>query len=193
MRVEFLHFGIKRLFLDASPGLRAILKECGMNESMEPETEDITYKLAPRINACGRLNEPETAVAVLLESDEKDCAKLAADSLNLTGGEKKIEAELTADTLAQAEEICRSARSCGDRSGDGWHPSGWNCWKTGQLLNKPCLVWPNQRMMNIQARRGITGLNLVEILSHCRDYRLTGAVIPLQLASSYRRQTGSIY
>ena len=65
-----------------------------MNESMEPETEDITYKLAPRINACGRLNEPETAVALLLESDEEDCAKLAADSLNLTNSEKELKQNL---------------------------------------------------------------------------------------------------
>ena len=170
----FSHFGIKRLFLDASPGLRAILKECGMNESMEPETEDITYKLAPRINACGRLNEPETAVALLLESDEEDCAKLAGRLTHLNEQRKGIEAELTADALAQAEKYFTDQPAVVvTGSGDGWHPGvvGIVAGKLANSLNKPCLVLAKSEDDEYTGSgRGIPGLNLVEILSHCQDY-----------------------
>ncbi len=170
----FSHFGIKRLFLDASPGLRAILKECGMNESMEPETEDITYKLAPRINACGRLNEPETAVAVLLESDEEDCTKLAGRLTQLNEQRKGIEAELTADALAQAEKYFTDQPAVVvTGSGDGWHPGvvGIVAGKLANSLNKPCLVLAKSGDDEYTGSgRGIPGLNLVEILFHCQDY-----------------------
>ena len=43
------NFGMKRLFMDASPGLLALLRECGLDGSIVPETEDITYKLAPAL------------------------------------------------------------------------------------------------------------------------------------------------
>lgn len=170
----FSHFGIKRLFLDASPGLRAILKECGMNEYMEPETEDITYKLAPRINACGRLNEPETAVAVLLESDEEDCAKLAGRLTQLNEQRKGIEAKLTADALAQAEKyFVDQPAVVVTGSGDAWHPGvvGIVAGKLANSLNKPCLVLAKSKDDEYTGSgRGIPGLNLVEILSHCQDY-----------------------
>ena len=104
----FSHFGIKRLFLDASPGLLALLEECGLDDSVAPETEDITYKLAPRINACGRLNEPETAVSLLLEKDLQTSRNIARKLTLFNEERKEIEAQLTFDALSQAEKNLRT-------------------------------------------------------------------------------------
>jgi len=115
-------FGMMRLFMDASPGLLALLKECGLEESIEPETEDITFKLAPRVNACGRLNEPETAVSLLLEKHPDRCRSLAQKLTQFNEERKGIEAQLTIDALAQAEENFSDSPAVivtGD--GDGWH------------------------------------------------------------------------
>ena len=169
----FSRFGIKRLFIDASPGLLALLAECGLDDSIEPETEDITYKLAPRINACGRLNEPETAVSLLLEKNQKECKSLARQLTQFNEERKGIEAKLTADALAQAEENFANepaAVVCG--TGDAWHPGvvGIVAGKLANSLNKPCLVLAQAEGGEYcGSGRGVPGVNLVEILASCQD------------------------
>lgn len=169
----FSHFGIKRLFIDASPGLIALLKECGLDKTIEPETEDITYKLAPRINACGRLNEPEIAVNLLLEKNAANCRDLAKKLTEFNDKRKGIEAQLTADALAQAEEIFADRAAVvvtGD--GYGWHPGvvGIVAGKLASSLNKPCLVLARSEDGEYcGSGRGVPGINLVDILSACQD------------------------
>ena len=169
-------FGMKRLFMDASPGLLALLKECGLEESIEPETEDITFKLAPRVNACGRLNEPETAVSLLLEKDPDRCRSLAHKLTRFNEERKGIEAQLTIDALAQAEENFRDSPAVivtGD--GDSWHPGvvGIVAGKLSNSLNKPCLVLARgEGDEYCGSGRSVPGVNLVEILSQCQN-RLT--------------------
>ena len=169
-------FGMKRLFMDASPGLLALLKECGLEESIEPETEDITFKLAPRVNACGRLNEPETAVSLLLEKDPDRCRFLAQKLTEFNEERKGIEAQLTIDALAQAEESFKDSPAVivtGD--GDGWHPGvvGIVAGKLANSLNKPCLVLARgEGDEYCGSGRSVPGVNLVEILSQCQN-RLT--------------------
>ena len=169
-------FGMMRLFMDASPGLLALLKECGLEESIEPETEDITFKLAPRVNACGRLNEPETAVSLLLEKHPDRCRSLAQKLTQFNEERKGIEAQLTIDALAQAEENFSDSPAVivtGD--GDGWHPGvvGIVAGKLANSLNKPCLVLARgEGDEYCGSGRSIPGINLVEILSQCQD-RLT--------------------
>ncbi len=169
----FSHFGIKRLFIDASPGLIALLKECGLDKTIEPETEDITYKLAPRINACGRLNEPEIAVNLLLEKNAANCRDLAKKLTEFNDKRKGIEAQLTADALAQAEEIFAD-RAAAVVTGDGygWHPGvvGIVAGKLASSLNKPCLVLARSEDGEYcGSGRGVPGINLVDILSACQD------------------------
>jgi single-stranded-DNA-specific exonuclease len=169
-------FGMMRLFMDASPGLLALLKECGLEESVEPDTEDITFKLAPRVNACGRLNEPETAVSLLLEKDPDRCRSLAQKLTGFNEERKGIEAQLTIDALAQAEENFRDSPAVivtGD--GDGWHPGvvGIVAGKLANSLNKPCLVLARgEGDEYCGSGRSVPGVNLVEILSQCQN-RLT--------------------
>ena len=166
-------FGIKRLFIDASPGLLALLKECGLDGTFEPETEDITYKLAPRINACGRLNEPETAVSLLLEDDPKECDKLAQKLTLFNEKRKKIETQLTADALSQARETF-SDKPAVVATGEGtaWHPGvvGIVAGKLSNTLNKPCLVLAKLTDKEyVGSGRGVPGVNLVEVLSCCQE------------------------
>ena len=170
----FSHFGIKRLFLDASPGLLALLQECGLDDSVEPETEDITYKLAPRINACGRLNEPETAVSLLLQKDLQKSKSIARKLTRFNEERKGIEAQLTSDALAQAEKnFADQPAVVVTGEGDAWHPGvvGIVAGKLANTLNKPCLVLAKDSEGEYcGSGRGVTGVNLVEVLADCQDF-----------------------
>ena len=170
----FSHFGMKRLFLDASPGLLALLQECGLDGNIAPETEDITYKLAPRINACGRLNEPETAVSLLLEKDPRTSKNLARSLTRFNEERKGIEAQLTSDALAQAEKnFSDKPAVVVTGEGDAWHPGvvGIVAGKLANSLHKPCLVLAKDSEGEYcGSGRGVTGINLVKVLSDCQDF-----------------------
>ena len=60
-------------------GVLKLMQECGLNENCK--ASDIAFKLAPKINASGRMGSAERAIQLLLsESDEE--ARLLADEVN---------------------------------------------------------------------------------------------------------------
>ena len=53
----------------SSPGIKTLLKKAQVEELeiRSLESELVTFKLAPRINACGRLDRPELATSLLMK------------------------------------------------------------------------------------------------------------------------------
>ena len=166
-------FGLKHLGSNPTPGLRSLLEESGLKPGILPESEDVTFKLAPRINACGRLDDPETASSLMLEKDISACQILVKKMNAYNDERKEIEARLTEDALAQANE-CFSNKSavvvCG--KGDAWNPGvvGIVAGKMANSLGKPCIVLAQADDSSYRGSgRGVQGLNLVEALSQCQD------------------------
>lgn len=165
-------FGLKHLGKNPSPGLRSLLEESGLKPGILPESEDITFKLAPRINACGRLDDPETASSLMLEEDFSTCQVLARKMNAYNDERKKIEARLTEDALAQANECFSNKPAvvvCG--KGDAWNPGvvGIVAGKMANSLGKPCIVLAQADESSYRGSgRGIQGLNLVDALSQCQ-------------------------
>ncbi len=165
-------FGLKRIFLDSPPGLLALLNESGIDETSLPETEDLTFKVAPRINACGRLNQPETALELLLASDDSTCRKLARQTTILNTRRKEIEATLTEEALRQAHgNFSQTAAAVAYGSGPCWHPGvvGIVAGKLANSLNKPCLVLAQTAEGDFMGSgRSAQGIDLVRVLESCK-------------------------
>ncbi len=62
------YHGIKQLNHNASTGLKAIIQVCGLREK-EITINDIIFKIGPRINASGRIQQGKVAVDLLIESN----------------------------------------------------------------------------------------------------------------------------
>ena len=111
----------------------ALLSESKIPTDHFPESEDITFKLAPRINACGRLDNPEVASELFLEHDVEICRKLASQMNQYNEKRKLIEAQLTEEALLMAKEKFADSPGvvvCGEgkclESGGCWYRSGQN-------------------------------------------------------------------
>jgi single-stranded-DNA-specific exonuclease len=166
-------FGLKHLGHNPGPGLRSLLEESGLQSGILPESEDITFKLAPRINACGRLDDPETASSLMLEQDLKTCQILAKKMNAYNEERKEIEAQLTEEALAQAKTHFSDKPAvvvCG--KGEAWNPGvvGIVAGKMANSLGKPCIVLAQADDSSYRGSgRGIQGLNLVDALSKCQE------------------------
>ena len=166
-------FGLKHLGNKPSIGLRALLKESGLEVGSSPEIEDVTFKLAPRINACGRLNDPEVASSLMLETDPIICRQLAQKMNGYNEDRKGIEAQLTEHALEQADQSFSDKPAvvvCG--MGEAWNPGvvGIVAGKMSNTLGKPCIVLAQSDDGTCKGSgRGVQGLDLVDALSRCQE------------------------
>ena len=166
-------FGLKHLGNKPSIGLRALLKESGLEVGSSPEIEDVAFKLAPRINACGRLNDPEVASSLMLETDPIICRQLAQKMNGYNEDRKGIEAQLTEHALEQADQSFSDKPAvvvCG--MGEAWNPGvvGIVAGKMSNTLGKPCIVLAQSDDGTCKGSgRGVQGLDLVDALSRCQE------------------------
>ncbi len=89
--------GLRRLAQTEKPGLRALMRAAHVDPATCDESA-IGFRLAPRINASGRLGRPAAALALLLAEDEGEATRLA-DELE----------ELNRERQAVEERILRAA------------------------------------------------------------------------------------
>jgi single-stranded-DNA-specific exonuclease len=114
--------GLKRLAVTSNPGLRALMGAA----RVDPATVDagaIGFRLAPRINAAGRLGHPGTALELLLTDDPKDADRLAGELETLNRDRQAVEDRILREALAQVAEWpeAKQRRRGYVLAGEEWH------------------------------------------------------------------------
>lgn len=165
-------FGLKYMHTDSAPGLHALLEQSNIPTNTTIGSEDVAFKIAPRINACGRLDDPEVAISLFLNSSIPECKELAQKMNDYNEARKRIESDLTKDALKQAEELFADRPAvvvCGQ--GDHWNPGvvGIVAGKLANSLGKPCIVLAKSGNEYKGSGRGVKGVNLVHALDHCKQ------------------------
>ena len=114
--------GLKRLAVTSNPGLRALMEAA----RVDPATVDagaIGFRLAPRINAAGRLGHPGTALELLLTDDAKEADRLAGELETLNRDRQAVEDRILREALAQVAEWpeAKQRRRGYVLAGEDWH------------------------------------------------------------------------
>ena len=114
--------GMRRLARTDKPGLQALMRAAGV----DPATVDtgmIAFRLAPRINAAGRLGHPGAALDLLLTADEAEAGRLAGELEALNRDRQVVEDRILRDAVRQVEEWPEPRRRCLAYviAGEDWH------------------------------------------------------------------------
>jgi single-stranded-DNA-specific exonuclease len=114
--------GLKALARTQKPGLRALMRSAGVDPAAVDEGA-VGFRLAPRINAAGRLSHPEAALELLLTDDAQVAAQLAGRLEELNRERQAVEDRILREAVAQVEDWPDSRRT---RRGyvlanEGWH------------------------------------------------------------------------
>lgn len=106
---RWLMDGLPRLGRSRLPGLQALQKVAGLEES-RLDAEAVGFQLAPRINAVGRLGDPQLVVELLTTEDQERALELArsCDALNRQRRELCDAIEAEALALLEADGPRRS-------------------------------------------------------------------------------------
>jgi single-stranded-DNA-specific exonuclease len=105
------------------PGLRALMAAAAVDPGRLDEG-DLAFKLAPRINAAGRLYRADAGVELLLTGDERRAEEIAAelDRANHERRDAEREALAGAEAALAALPGDPAKRAAIVVAGDGWHP-----------------------------------------------------------------------
>ncbi len=135
------------------------------------QAEDISFKLAPRINACGRLGVPERGVELLL-ARELHAARQEAQALEeLNAQRKQLEQLWLPEILAQGEAQVRAGRRALTILQDRCHPGvlGILASRVVDRFGRPAILLTieekEQGVVRLKgSRRSVPGINLFQML-----------------------------
>lgn len=131
--------GLRALASTAKPGLRALMSVARVDPS-GLDAGTVGFRLAPRINAAGRLYRADAGVELLLTEDEGR-ARTIADELDRANMERRMtEQRILFDAEAQVREL--GPRSAYVLAGEGWHPGviGIVASRIVERTNRPAIL-----------------------------------------------------
>ena len=95
--------GLKRLACTSRPGLQALMRSAQVDPAIV-DAGAIGFRLAPRINAAGRLGHPDVALKLLLSTTREEANELASQCERLNRERQAIEERITGEALRQIEQ-----------------------------------------------------------------------------------------
>jgi single-stranded-DNA-specific exonuclease len=153
-------------------GLRALLDVSGL-AGKTIDSYHISFLLAPRVNAAGRMSTPDIATRLLLASDEALAEEARQLALQLDGENVRRQEE-EADILAAAKTVVTTDPEVGARSvlvvaGDGWHRGviGIVASKLVDAFHRPAIVLSIEDGVAHGSCRSIPGFDMLGALERC--------------------------
>ena len=167
----FTKSGLRQLQNSEWPGLQAMYTNL-MKPGSAVGGIDVMYKMAPLLNAPGRMERPDPALKLLLCDDRKDAPALLAELKDWNARRKQKEAEITEMAVEQVHKVY------GDKiptvlvvAGDNWHVGviGIVSAKLAQEYGRPAAVLSVTDGMAHASARAVPGFNWHKALFENRD------------------------
>jgi single-stranded-DNA-specific exonuclease len=169
--------GLEILAQTRRQGLCALMEVAGVKPEGGLQASQISYRLGPRINASGRLDQAMTSLQLLLCEDPQK-ARALADELEACNRERQsVESSVHQDAMAQLQSnpdwASQQALVLGSPD---WHPGviGIVASRLCRAFNRPCILFAfDAQGVGKGSGRSVEGFSLVEAMALCRDH-LTG-------------------
>jgi single-stranded-DNA-specific exonuclease len=111
--------GLRALAATTSPGLRALMAVARVSP-LTVDEHALGFRLAPRINAAGRLYRPDVALELLLTDDPARAAAIATELDRANAERRHVETGIRFEAEAQVREQGEAPAYV--LAGEGWHP-----------------------------------------------------------------------
>lgn len=162
--------GLEAIGRSSRPGLKALLTVSGVNPPVT--AGQVGFRLAPRINAGGRLEDAAQGVQLLTTRDEMLAQRIAAHLEDANGQRQAIEQDITQRAM---QDIAEKVDFRNDRviivMGEGWN-HGVIGLAAGRICEKyhfPAIVLSSQDGIAVGSCRSIPGVNIHAMLTMCKD------------------------
>ena len=165
--------GLRELRRPAGAGLRALFAAAQLDPATKPITSfDVAFRLAPRINAAGRMDVASEIIELFCTRDAGRASELANKLESLNRERRETEARALAAIearLASDDELAAARLVVVD--GDGWHRGviGILASRVVERTAKPALVVSVEDGVAHGSGRSVDGFQLLEAIETCAD------------------------
>ena len=165
------HHGLKQLNSNPSVGLKAIIDVCGLSEK-EITVGDIVFKIGPRINASGRIQNGKEAVELLIEKD----FSAALEKANQINQYNETRKDLDKTMTEEANQIVDLLEGLADRRSiviynEAWHKGviGIVASRLTEIYYRPAVVLTRTDNLATGSDRSVSGFDVYKAIEYCRD------------------------
>jgi single-stranded-DNA-specific exonuclease len=153
-------------------GLKAILDIAQVDTSKPIGTGDIAFRVAPRLNAAGRMDVASDVINLFSTRDPAE-ARTLAQKLNELNGDRQAEEAHILEKIHATLEANPDLRDayCIVVDGDGWHRGviGITATRVVERYCRPAIVLSRDGDEAHGSGRSIRGFHLLEALESCRE------------------------
>lgn len=165
------YHGLRQLNSNPSVGLKAIIDVCGLT-SKELNMGDIMFKIGPRINASGRIQNGKEAVDLLIEKDISVAVSKAEQINQYNETRKDLDKSMTeeANNIVERLEGLEQRRSI-VLYNEEWHKGviGIVASRLTEVYHRPAVVLTRTDDMATGSARSVSGFDVYKAVEHCKD------------------------
>ena len=166
--------GLKQLNQNASLGLKAIIDICGLN-GRELSMSDIIFKIGPRINASGRMENGKKSVDLLVEREYSLALNQAKHIDEYNEQRKDVDRQMT----EEANQIVARLESQKHQSSIVLYDEHWKKGVIGivasrltEIYFRPTVVLTRDENLATGSARSVAGFDVYAAIKSCRDLLL---------------------
>jgi single-stranded-DNA-specific exonuclease len=166
-----VHFGLKELARGARVGVLALKSVAQL--AGEVTAGDVGFKLGPRINAAGRLDDASVGVRLLLSEDLREARGLAEQLDRANAERQDLQVRIASEAIAHAEKLGPpEARRTLVVSSSGWHVGvvGIVAARLVERFHRPALVIAEEGGVAKGSGRSVEGFHLYDALARCAHH-----------------------
>ncbi|HWR53787.1 MAG TPA: single-stranded-DNA-specific exonuclease RecJ [Bryobacteraceae bacterium] len=165
----FVKFGLEGLRNAKNPGLRALMSVAGIKPNEAPNAGQVAFRIAPRLNAAGRMDDASEVVDLLLTADADEARRIAEKLDRLNRERQGAEEEITRTILAACLDTPVTESDYGlVFSGAGWHRGvvGIVASRLVERFHRPVVVLAEDEAEGLAqgSGRSIAGFDLLSAL-----------------------------
>ena len=160
--------GLMLIKVTRNLGLRELIKSSGYKEI---DSNTISFGVAPRINACGRMGHEEEALKLFLAEDLESATKITKELNEYNTLRQSTEKAIYEEAVQQIEKNHLDENNSIVLGGKGWHHGviGIVSSKVTDKYYKPSILLSFEDNIAKGSGRSVPGFDLYEGLAKCED------------------------
>ena len=165
------YHGLKQLSQNPSVGMKAVIELCGLL-GRDINMSDIIFKIGPRINATGRMQNGKLSVELLVERNYKRALELAHKINDYNDERKELDKKMTEEASALVNEMEKTERHQAIVIyNEDWHKGviGIVASRLTETFFRPAVVLTRTGDIVTGSARSINGFDVYKAIQSCQD------------------------
>ena len=186
--------GLEQMRKTERPGLKALMAVAGLEQG--PDAQQVAFQLAPRINACGRMESARIALDLLCEKDICKAMLLAQQAQELNERRKRLENSVVEEAANQVTGMDLQAYHAIVVCGDDWNKGvvGLAAGKLAEQWGYPAVALARDGEYYVGSARSASGVDIYGALKTCEDLfirfgghrQAAGMTLPVEKLDEFR-------